>query len=131
MKVFKFISLSIMIVIMVSSMVACGEKEFDKQLASQLQASLEDAVQSQETVFPGALLRVSSPELGTWSGAAGLADVEAATPMRPDNQFRGGSLTKPFVSAVVLQLVEEERFSLDDPMTSCLLYTSPSPRDRS
>ena len=66
------------------------------------------------------MLRVSSPELGTWSGAAGLADVEAATPMRPDNQFRGGSLTKPFVSVVVLQLVEEGRFSLDDPMTSVL-----------
>ena len=65
-------------------------------------------------------MRVSSPEIGTWSGAAGLADIEEATPMRPDNQFRGGSLTKPFVSAVVLQLVEEGRFSLNDPMTSVL-----------
>jgi D-alanyl-D-alanine carboxypeptidase len=120
MKVFKLISLVLLIVVLASMLTACGEKEFDEQLAGQLQASLEDAVQSQETVFPGALLRVSSPELGTWSGAAGLADVEAATPMRPDNQFRGGSLTKPFVSAVVLQLVEEERFSLDDPMTSVL-----------
>ena len=120
MKVFKLISLALLIVVLASMTVACGQKGFDEQLAGQLQASLEDAVQSQETVFPGALLRVSSPELGTWSGAAGLADVEAATPMRPDNQFRGGSLTKPFVSAVVLQLVEEERFSLDDPMTSVL-----------
>jgi len=39
-----------------------------------LQASIEDAVQSQETLWPGALLRVSSPELGTWSGDAGLSD---------------------------------------------------------
>lgn len=85
-----------------------------------LQASIEDAVQSQETLWPGALLRVSSPELGTWSGAAGLADIEEATPMKPENQFRGGSLTKPFVSVVVIQLVEEGRFSLDDPMTSVL-----------
>ncbi|MFC2013843.1 serine hydrolase domain-containing protein, partial [Chloroflexota bacterium] len=64
--------------------------------------------------------RVSSPELGTWSGAAGLADIEEATPMKSNNQFRGGSLTKPFVSTVILQLVEEGRFSLDDPMTSVL-----------
>jgi D-alanyl-D-alanine carboxypeptidase len=85
-----------------------------------LQASLEDAVQSQETFWPGALLRVNSPGLGIWSGAAGLADIDEATHMRPDNQFRGGSLTKPFVSTVVLQLVEEGRFSLDDPMTSVL-----------
>jgi len=120
MKVWKLIGIALVMVIMASMMTACGEKVFDEQLASQLQASLEDAVQSQETVWPGALLYVSSPNLGTWSGAAGLADVEAATPMKPDNQFRGGSLTKPFVSVVVLQLVEEGRFSLDDPMTSVL-----------
>ncbi len=120
-KAYRWISLVLAIVLIVSAVVACGtEKEFDKQLASQLQASLEDAVQSQEIVWPGALLYVSSPDLGTWSGAAGLANVEAATPMRPDNQFRAGSLTKPFVSVVVLQLVEEGRFSLDDPMTSVL-----------
>jgi len=120
MKVFTLIRLVLLIAVLVSTMVACGEKKFDEQLASQLQASLEDAVQSQETVWPGALLRVSSPDIGTWSGAAGLADVEAATPMQPDNQFRGGSLTKPFISVVVLQLVEEGQFSLDDPMTSVL-----------
>jgi len=120
MKVLKCIGLTMVIFIVTSMVTACGEKEFDEQLASQLQTSLEEAVQSQETVFPGALLRVSSPELGTWSGAAGLANIEQATPMRPDNQFRGGSLTKPFVSVVVLQLVEEGRFSLDDPMTSVL-----------
>ncbi|MFC1969738.1 serine hydrolase domain-containing protein [Chloroflexota bacterium] len=120
MKVFKLLSSLLLIVLLASTVVACAEKVFDEQLASQLQASLEDAVQSQETVWPGALLRVSSPELGTWSGAAGLANVDAATPMKPDNQFRGGSLTKPFVSVVVLQLVEEGRFSLDDPMTSVL-----------
>ena len=120
MKVFTLIRLVLLIVVLASTMVACGEKEFDEQLASQLQASLEEAVQSQETVFPGALLRVSGPDIGTWSGAAGLADVEAATPMKPDNQFRAGSLMKPIISVVVLQLVEEGQFSLDDPMTSVL-----------
>jgi hypothetical protein len=92
-------------------------KDEHAETRAALQVSLEDAVQSQETLWPGALLRVSSPALGTWSGAAGLADIEEATPMRADNQFRRGSLTKPFVSVVVLQLVEEGKFSLDDPMT--------------
>jgi D-alanyl-D-alanine carboxypeptidase len=40
--------------------------------------------------------------------------------MKPDNQFRAGSLMKPIISVVVLQLVEEGQFSLDDPMTSVL-----------
>jgi uncharacterized lipoprotein YehR (DUF1307 family) len=50
MKVFTLIRLLLLIAVLVSTMVACGEKKFDEQLASQLQASLEDAVQSQETV---------------------------------------------------------------------------------
>ena len=118
-KIFSYL-ISLILVLGLTACAAPAEKTFDEQLASQLQAALEDAVQSQETVWPGALLYVSSPELGTWSGAAGLANVETATSMRPDNQFRAGSVTKPFVSVVVLQLVEEGRFLLDDPMTSVL-----------
>jgi D-alanyl-D-alanine carboxypeptidase len=123
MKAYRWVSLISAVILLTSIVTACAapaEKEFDEQLASQLQVSLEEAVQSQETVWPGALLRVNSPDLGTWSGAAGLADLEAATPMKPDNQFRAGSITKPFVSVVVLQLMEEGQFSLDDPMTSVL-----------
>ena len=40
--------------------------------------------------------------------------------MRPLDRFRGGSLTKPFISTVVLQLVEEGHFGLDDPLTEVL-----------
>ena len=96
------------------------EKEFDEDLASQLQAALQDAVDSPETHFPGALLYVSSPELGTWSGAAGLGDIETTTAMRPEDKFRAGSIMKPFVAVVVLQLVEEALFSLDDPLPAVL-----------
>ena len=118
-KIFSYL-MALILVLGLTACAAPAEKELNPELASQLQASLEDAVQSQETVWPGAMLRVSGPDIGIWSGAAGLADVEAATPMKPDNQFRAGSLTKPFISVVVLQLVEEGQFSLDDPMTSVL-----------
>jgi D-alanyl-D-alanine carboxypeptidase len=40
--------------------------------------------------------------------------------MRPHDRFRAGSLTNPFVAAVVLQLVEEGRVALDDPISSLL-----------
>jgi hypothetical protein len=88
--------------------------------AELLQRVLEAAVESPETVFPGALMYVSSPELGTWTGAAGLGDIETNTPMRPDDKFRAGSIVKPFIAVVILQLVEEGLFSLDDPMTAVL-----------
>lgn len=85
-----------------------------RALAGELQAALEDVVESRDATFPGALLYVSNPELGTWTLAAGLGDIETASPMRPDDKFRVGSIMKPFISVVTLQLVEEGRFSLDD-----------------
>ncbi len=46
--------------------------------------------------------------------ARGLADREAAAPLGPDAQFRIASITKTFVAALVLQLIEEGRFGLDE-----------------
>ena len=42
--------------------------------------------------------------------------VHAAGNVRADDRFRVGSVTKTFVSAVVLQLVAERRLSLDEPV---------------
>jgi D-alanyl-D-alanine carboxypeptidase len=96
------------------------EEAFDEGLASQLQAALEAAVENPKTSFPGAILYVSSRDLGTWIGTAGLGEVETGTPIRPDDKFRAGSIAKTFVSVVTLQLVEEGLFSLDDPLPAVL-----------
>ncbi len=49
-----------------------------------------------------------------WTSASGVADLRTARPMRPNDRFRAGSLTKPFVATVVLQLVAEGKLSLSD-----------------
>jgi len=87
---------------------------------TELQKVLEAALESAETQFPGVLMYVSGPELGTWTGAAGLGDIKTSIPMRPDDKFRAGSIMKTFVSVVTLQLVEEGLFSLNDTLTSVL-----------
>ena len=46
--------------------------------------------------------------------ARGLADRARKAPMRVGDRFRVGSVTKTFVSTVVLQLAGEGRLSLDD-----------------
>ncbi|MFE2178026.1 serine hydrolase domain-containing protein, partial [Kitasatospora sp. NPDC059462] len=51
-----------------------------------------------------------------WRGAAGTSDLATGQPVRPDGRFRIGSVTKAFVSTVVLQLVAEGRLRLDDPV---------------
>lgn len=45
---------------------------------------------------------------------SGFGDVAAGTPVPWNARFRIGSFTKPFVSATLLQLVGEDRLSLDD-----------------
>src|SRR5690606_22747750 len=53
-------------------------------------------------------------ERGTWSSADGVGNVETGAPMRAHDKFRIGSLTKAFVSTVIMQLVQERRLRLDD-----------------
>jgi CubicO group peptidase (beta-lactamase class C family) len=50
----------------------------------------------------------------------GMMDVEAGKPMRRDAIFRIASMTKPIVSAGVLQLLEEGKVRLNDPVTHWL-----------
>lgn len=52
--------------------------------------------------------------------AAGLADLPADRTMRPDDQFRVGSVTKTVVATVVLQLVSENKLALDQPIAGLL-----------
>lgn len=48
--------------------------------------------------------------------AVGLRDIESRSPMRKDSLFRIASLTKPVTCAAIMQLVDEGRLSLIDPV---------------
>jgi CubicO group peptidase (beta-lactamase class C family) len=51
-----------------------------------------------------------------WSGAAGLADIEHDVPATPQTVYRIGSISKPIAAVAVMQLVEQGKVSLDDPI---------------
>jgi D-alanyl-D-alanine carboxypeptidase len=76
-----------------------------------LQQILDRLVQT--GVAPGVTAYVVGPH-GTWSGSAGIADVKTAAPMRPDARLRIESLSKTWLTAVLLQLAQEGKLSLDD-----------------
>lgn len=59
--------------------------------------------------YPGAYVNDSGN-----TAAAGVADVATGRNMRPNLNMRVGSVTKSFVAAVTLQLVDEGKLSLDD-----------------
>src|SRR3954449_12428821 len=91
-----------------------------KAPAPHFQAILERAVKAPGTTFPGAALYVRGPGRRTWTGAAGKADIRSGRALRPGDRFRAGSIMKPFVAAATLQLVEEGRIGLDDPLPAVL-----------
>ncbi|MFI6689836.1 serine hydrolase domain-containing protein [Streptomyces sp. NPDC050485] len=64
---------------------------------------------------PGALIALQRGPGGAVL-TSGVADVKSHAPMRRDSRFRIGSMTKPFVATVVLQLVGEGRVVLDAPV---------------
>jgi D-alanyl-D-alanine carboxypeptidase len=80
---------------------------------------LLDELVAKPAVAPGAAAALLTPQ-GSWSGATGMADIEARRPLLPDNRFRIASITKTYVAAVVLQLVHEGAVRLGDPVAARL-----------
>ncbi|MER5967075.1 serine hydrolase domain-containing protein [Streptomyces sp. NPDC002057] len=76
---------------------------------------------------PGAMARFSGPT-GVQSRTAGVLDRVAGTPMDIRSRFRIGSVSKTFSTVVLLQLVEEGRLELDQPVNTYLPGLLPDDR---
>ena len=71
--------------------------------------------------MPARLLHVLAPRAGVdLEVAAGVADLATGEPLRPGSRFRIASVTKTFVAAATLRLVEDGRLSLDDTVDELL-----------
>jgi D-alanyl-D-alanine carboxypeptidase len=66
----------------------------------------------------GVQLRVHDDQ-GDWTGSAGVRELSGGKVLT-DGRFRVGSITKTFVSTVMLQLVHEGKVVLDDPVAKYL-----------
>jgi D-alanyl-D-alanine carboxypeptidase len=64
-------------------------------------------------IAPGATAYVAGPQ-GTWSGAAGIAEVATGQPMPVDARMRLESVSKIWTAVLVLQLAEKGQVGLDD-----------------
>ncbi|WP_331461358.1 serine hydrolase domain-containing protein [Micromonospora tarapacensis] len=77
-----------------------------------------------EAGVPGVLVAVRDGR-HDWRRAAGQAFLTRPRPMQPQMRHRIGSITKTFVATTVLQLVDEGRLGLDDPIGQWLPDTVP------
>lgn len=106
--------------------IACSKKEttiepiqFSADMQSRLEATLDKAMM--ENNIPGAIVGIWIPGEGSWVKAKGIANLTTDQPMKPENHFRMGSITKTFTGTLVLQLVDEGLIHLD----SSLAYYLP------
>ncbi len=70
--------------------------------------------------LPGVQASVLLADGESWSGAAGIADQATGRPMGTADVFDVGSITKTFVAAAVMRLVEGGMLRLDDPLSRWL-----------
>ena len=69
---------------------------------------------------PGVAVIVVDDGKVVYAGGQGLADIEARRKITSETVFRLGSITKQFTAAVILQLAEEGKLSLSDPLSKFL-----------
>lgn len=66
--------------------------------------------------LPGIVVGVVSDQQLVWAKGFGHADVKAKVPMTPETKFRMASHSKLFAAIAIMQLREEGKLRLDDPV---------------
>ncbi|WP_115281910.1 serine hydrolase domain-containing protein [Mycolicibacterium tokaiense] len=83
-------------------------------LRAQLDAAIAATVQ--EMGIPGAIVGLSIPGRIDYTTAVGVADTATGAPLSAADHSRIGSVTKTFTGTAVLQLVDQGRIRLTDPI---------------
>lgn len=89
-----------------------GDSALPEELQAELQAALEDTMAEYDV--PGAIAGVWIPGEGSWTTAAGVADIASGEPTSTDMSWPLRSVTKSYTVTLLLQLVDEGAVTLDD-----------------
>src|SRR5947209_2394709 len=71
----------------------------------------------QQLRIPGAIVYVDDPGQGSWTTGLGSGNLATRQPMQVNNYMRVGSIAKTFTATVILQLVDQHKLRLDDPVS--------------
>jgi D-alanyl-D-alanine carboxypeptidase len=82
--------------------------------AATLQPQLEQL--ARDLLVTGAVVQVRSPQHGDWTTTIGTKTYRGTEPVEVADHVRIGSVTKSWTGTVVLQLVDEGKLRLDDPV---------------
>jgi D-alanyl-D-alanine carboxypeptidase len=91
-----------------------AKPSLNRATAQRLVQIIQDQVRRQ--ALPGAIVGIQRGGRAPWILARGHANLQTLRPMRPDEHVRIGSVTKAFVTTLLLRLAQEGRLSLDAPI---------------
>ncbi|WP_055532451.1 serine hydrolase domain-containing protein [Streptomyces graminilatus] len=93
----------------------CPPGGLGPEVTARLDRAIED-VRGQAGI-PGVVVGVWMPGKGSYVRATGVADTATHRPMTTDGFLRIGSETKTFTVTALLELVDDHRIRLDDPIS--------------
>ncbi|MFB7511870.1 serine hydrolase domain-containing protein [Streptomyces sp. NPDC056144] len=89
--------------------------ELTPAVAAELDAAVQDVMR--DAKVPGVMVALSAPGKGTYLRSFGVSDKQTGAAMNPGLFMRIGSETKTFTVTALLQLVDEGKVGLDDPIS--------------
>ena len=88
----------------------------DSGARTRIDPVLKQAVDAKEV--PGVVAMAATDKGMLYEGAFGVRALDASTAMTPDSYFRIASMTKAIASVAAMQLVEQGKLKLEDPVPS-------------
>ncbi|WP_206184627.1 serine hydrolase domain-containing protein [Thermoactinospora rubra] len=88
--------------------------ELTPEVAARLDSAIREVMR--EAAVPGVIAGLSAPGKGSYERAFGVADKATRAPMKTDLYMRIGSVTKTFTVTALLELVDQDKVGLDDPI---------------
>ncbi|WP_371660213.1 serine hydrolase domain-containing protein [Streptomyces sp. NBC_00280] len=93
----------------------CPPDGLGLEVAARLDKAIEDV--RRQADIPGVVVGLWMPGKGSYVRATGVADTATRRPMTTDGYVRIGSETKTFTVTALLELVDDRRIRLDDPIS--------------
>ena len=98
-----------------ASTASAADRSVSKPTAQRLVVAVNRKLHRQ--ALPGAIVGVQRDGRAPWIVARGVSNLQTQRRMRTDEHARIGSVTKSFVTTLLLRLAQEGRLSLDDPIS--------------
>jgi len=124
------VTLTLVTILLTASALAADVKSAgNKPFSAAKHAAIERALDQSfaETKAPGAVVGIWIPGEGALVTTRGFADPATRRPMRAGDHLRVGSITKTFTATVLLQLADEKKVQLDDPVATYLPFVPNGP----